>query len=494
MVNALSEVYRKSLRAATLTGLCALFLALYFSQTTHAAVIPITFPVIGSASYSNDFNAPRSGGPHHAIDIIAGKHQKVVAAADGSISFVPYPQPSYGYMIRIQGNDGYTYNYIHLNNDSPGTDDGKGGGMNAYAPDMVRTYPVVKGQHIGYVGDSGNAENTVSHLHFEIYRGSTAVNPYDSLNAARRISTPSVYPQLSNEILPYTYKASFPVSLAIGNVDTVSDNETITGAGPGGGPHVKIFKPNKAVVGGFFAYNSTFRGGIDVAVGNVDDDPQMEIITGPTSKGGPQVKMFNNDGTVIGGFFADVSTDRQGINVAAADIDNDGRSEIIVTPASGDNARVKIFKSDGTLIRDFPTYSSAFASGVDVAIGDLNNDGNKEIVTGAEYRGGSHVLVFNTSGALLRSFFAYDSAFRGGVKVAVGNALSSRAGDEIVTVPMAVGGPHLKVFSDSGSLLYEKYFVEEWWRGSINDVAAQGGTIKASIGGNRRSSIKDVLN
>ena len=46
-----------------------------------------------------------------------------------------------------------------------------------------------RGQRIGYVGDSGNAERTAPHLHFEIYRGRTAVNPYAALVVAQQVES-----------------------------------------------------------------------------------------------------------------------------------------------------------------------------------------------------------------------------------------------------------------------------------------------------------------
>jgi murein DD-endopeptidase MepM/ murein hydrolase activator NlpD len=93
-------------------------------------------------------------------------------------------EPYYGFMITLDGDDGYTYNYIHLNNDTPGTDDGQGGSANAYAPGIRQGVRVERGQHIAWVGDSGNAESVGAHLHFEIYDGSTAIDPYESLLAA----------------------------------------------------------------------------------------------------------------------------------------------------------------------------------------------------------------------------------------------------------------------------------------------------------------------
>ena len=72
--------------------------------------------------------------------------------------------------------------YIHLNNDSPGTDDGKGWGI---APGIRPGVHVQAGELIGWMGDSGNAESTSPHLHFELRDPSgIIVNPY--AGAARR--------------------------------------------------------------------------------------------------------------------------------------------------------------------------------------------------------------------------------------------------------------------------------------------------------------------
>lgn len=166
----------------------------------HAQVKDIVFPVQGQYSFRDDFQEPRDGGAreHLGIDIIADKMTPLLAAVDGTISFIAIPQASWGYSISIKGEDGYTYRYLHMNNDSPGTDDGVGGISNAYAPGISRGARVSRGQVVGWVGDSGNAEATVSHLHFEIRDPSrAAINPYDTLVAAsdgKAITPPIVTP------------------------------------------------------------------------------------------------------------------------------------------------------------------------------------------------------------------------------------------------------------------------------------------------------------
>lgn len=160
----------------------------FYPRITAAEEIrPITFPVDGASNFTDDFGDPRSGGRvHEGIDMHAAKMTPILSAADGYISSLPQEEPSYGYAIFIRGDDGYRYRYIHVNNDTPGTDDGKGGPLYAYAPGITRNARVVAGQHIGWVGDSGNAENVGAHLHFEIrLADDTPINPYLSLIAAR---------------------------------------------------------------------------------------------------------------------------------------------------------------------------------------------------------------------------------------------------------------------------------------------------------------------
>jgi peptidoglycan hydrolase-like protein with peptidoglycan-binding domain len=137
------------------------------------ATIDLSFPVAGPSTYTDTYNANRDGGRrrHQGTDIFGVKGQPVHAAVGGRICFAPGidgSMPAYGYMVRVcTGN--VVYSYIHLNNDSPGTDDGRGGPQAAYAPGIRDGVPVSRGQLLGYMGDSGNAEDTPTHLHFDIF-------------------------------------------------------------------------------------------------------------------------------------------------------------------------------------------------------------------------------------------------------------------------------------------------------------------------------------
>ena len=151
---------------------------------------PMTFPVAGSNGYQRDFWAYRPGGVHHGIDIMAAKMTPVVAIADGVITYYNGSGnrawiDKYGKCctLRITHEGGWVSKYIHLNNDTPGTDDGQGWGI---APGIDLGVHVTAGQLIGWVGDSGNAENTSPHLHFELMdKDGVIVDPYDALRAAQ---------------------------------------------------------------------------------------------------------------------------------------------------------------------------------------------------------------------------------------------------------------------------------------------------------------------
>ncbi len=146
----------------------------------------IAFPTDASLTFTDNYGDPRSSHSHIGIDILGKKMTPLYAAADGRVSRIVIPEATYGYEIVLEDADEWSYHYIHVNNDTPGTDDGLGGPEHAYAPGIERGARVQKGQLIGWMGDSGNAETITSHLHFEIHQPNREpINPYPSLIAAR---------------------------------------------------------------------------------------------------------------------------------------------------------------------------------------------------------------------------------------------------------------------------------------------------------------------
>ena len=86
-----------------------------------------------------------------------------------------------GRYVVIRHRGGWTSTYIHLNNDNPETDDGAADWSLTVAPGVKEGRRVRAGQLIGWVGDSGNAEWTGSHTHFELAIDDVEIDPHDYL-------------------------------------------------------------------------------------------------------------------------------------------------------------------------------------------------------------------------------------------------------------------------------------------------------------------------
>ncbi len=159
-------------------------------------IYPMYFPVVGDVYYGDTWGAARSGGrTHEGTDIMTyeGKGVPVVAVASGTVGWMHDELGGKCCAMALHHDDGWTSWYIHLNNDTPGTDDGQGWG---FAPGIATGVHVEAGELIALVGDSGNAENVAPHLHFELHKPEEGnyqgepINPYEHLLAATVLTEP----------------------------------------------------------------------------------------------------------------------------------------------------------------------------------------------------------------------------------------------------------------------------------------------------------------
>jgi hypothetical protein len=158
--------------------------------------------------------------------------------------------------------------------------------------------------------------------------------------------------------------------------------------------------------------------------------PRRAILTGAGAGGGPHVRLLDAaTGAPLVEFFPYVPAFTGGVRVAAGDVNGDGVPEVITAPGPGGGPHVQVFDGrallEGRLVtlRSFFAYAPGFTGGVVVGAADLTGDGRADILTGAGPGGGPHVQAFDgATGALvagpLGSFFAYDPAFTGGIFVA----------------------------------------------------------------------------
>ena len=151
----------------------------YLSQTVFAPALRLAalrrepvpqwlrVPVAGVTirRLANTWGGIRSGNRRHeGIDIFAKRGTAVVSATNGIVSAVGRNNLG-GYVVWVVGPGRQRHYYAHLE---------------GYA-EISEGQEVGIGDTLGYVGDSGNAKGTPTHLHYGIYTDSGAINPYPAL-------------------------------------------------------------------------------------------------------------------------------------------------------------------------------------------------------------------------------------------------------------------------------------------------------------------------
>jgi hypothetical protein len=210
------------------------------------------------------------------------------------------------------------------------------------------------------------------------------------------------------------------VSLAAGDINGDGVDELIVARASGGRSEVKILDKNFRTQKSWLAYAPNFYGGVNLAVGDVNGDRRPEIVTAPADNGGPQIRIFSAAGKLLGQFFAYDKTIRGGFKVAVADTYSSIAKEQFIAVAPGKNQApyLRIFDQHGGLLELFSAYSLNFTGGINVAAADLDNDGEAEIIAGAGSGGGPHLLLFKRNGYLIKAFYTDDKTLTHGVGVA----------------------------------------------------------------------------
>ncbi|MFO0808644.1 MAG: choice-of-anchor Q domain-containing protein [Gemmataceae bacterium] len=268
------------------------------------------------------------------------------------------------------------------------------------------------------------------------------------------------------------YDAAFRGGVRVATADLNRDGmpDIITAPGVGGGPHVKVFDgASGALLRQFFAYDLSFRGGVWLATGQTNGELTPDIITGAGEGGGPHVKVFDGaSGALDRSFLAYDISFRGGVTVAGGDVTGDGFDDVVTGTGPGGGPHVKAFDlMRGTTPLSFFAYETTFTGGVFVAVGNVDDTPRAEILTAPGMGGGPVVKAFRTDTlGLVRTFFAYTSTFRGGVRLATIPSGSDAAGT-IVTGAGVGGAPHVRAFDAAGAEVLSRIAFDPTFLGGV---------------------------
>jgi hypothetical protein len=274
--------------------------------------------------------------------------------------------------------------------------------------------------------------------------------------------------ELLFQVFPFENSFKGGVRVATGDLNCDGLPDLIVAPGPGRDPLVKIYNgaPDAdgnhpaSLLTSFSVFPTTFKGGVNLAVGDVNADGHNDLLVASDTGGPPALRVLDGEfllttHVALGPPFNASPTFNGGANITLGDINNDGYADIVAVSGSGQSMTVSVFSGNGfALVKSFQPFGPGVAGSMSsVAVGDFDGDGLRDIIVATGqgsigtvnvYRGAANFAVWPVT--LITSFRPYGDEFRGGVRITVKPANGGNSGSvekvNILTAP-GVGGGNL---------------------------------------------------
>jgi len=289
----------------------------------------------------------------------------------------------------------------------------------------------------------------------------------------------ATYSRSSQLVLPAAdvkvslFDGQFKGGASVATADTDGDgiDEIIVGAGIGGGPQVQVLSQDGDVLVSWFAYDKNMNGGVNVAAGDLDGDGRAEIVTAPMGDKEPLVKIFRADGRGIKAFMGFPSSYHEGVNVAIMPKTLTDDAYIILGTRGLRANEVRLFTPSGKLFRSIITnVARGKDTGVTVAAGWSDAWGEPVVIFGAGRESAPRIGVYSIRANVWRqTWMSFESDMKNGVNVGYKDG-------QIVVGPQGFETPRVRQYTDTGKFISETRVFESNFRGGVNVALADDGT------------------
>ncbi len=302
---------------------------------------------------------------------------------------------------------------------------------------------------------------------------------------------------IGGSIKPFETSFKGGQSVALGDINGDGDDEVVIGSGYGKKAQVKVYDMGANLLGKFYPTFYT-EGGVNLAVGDLNNDGKDEIVVSKVfgnsrNRNGNTIEVWgitSENFVLKSSFDPFYGKNFRGISVASGDINGDGVDEIIAAPSTSGVARVGVFKMGGYMRGSFLAMDTKnWGSGVNLSVGDLNNDGKDDIVVTSSSRyqvrdcsgkvtsSTGLVKVFYQSGNKFynaHEFYPLGKSYEGVMKTTVADIDGDSVGEIVISNNNPRYKPSLMAFTRYGKNLNKYMRIENYYyRGGLNIASGE---------------------